>query len=62
MLAHYCPNCKCEVFNNSSVKFDAERNCGIGECPNCKTELQFPNGVALMELLGLERSRYAEVF
>lgn len=53
MLSHYCPKCMNEVFNDSSVKFDSIRNCGIGECPNCKTELEFPNTVALMKLLDL---------
>ena len=53
MLSHYCPKCGCEVFNDSSVKFDANKNCGIKECPNCKTELEFPNTVALMNLLGV---------
>ena len=51
MLSHYCPKCGCEVFNDSSVKFDAIKNCGIKECPTCKTELEFPNTVALMNLL-----------
>lgn len=52
MLSHYCPKCGQEVFNDSSVEFDVFRNCGIGKCPNCNTELEFPNTVALMELLG----------
>ena len=53
MLSHYCPNCRHEVFNDSSVHFDISRNCGIGNCPRCKTELEFPNTVALMALLNL---------
>lgn len=53
MLSHYCPKCGQEVINDSSVKFDANRNCGISKCPNCKTELEFPNTVALMNLLGV---------
>lgn len=53
MLSHYCPNCGREVFNDHSVHFDPERNCGIGKCPNCSNELEFPNTVALIKLLGL---------
>lgn len=51
MLSHYCPKCKEEVFNDSSVRFDAKRNCGVGKCPGCGEELEFPNTAALMELL-----------
>lgn len=52
MLSHYCPKCRSEVFNDSTVKFDAVRNCGVGKCHNCETELEFPNTKALMDLLG----------
>lgn len=53
MLAHYCPNCKNEVFsNNHSTEFDTERCCPVGKCPHCEMELEFPNTAALIELLG----------
>lgn len=52
MLSHYCPKCGQEVYNDSIVQFDKRRNCGIGKCSNCDTELEFPNTVALMKLLG----------
>ena len=51
MLSHYCPKCKQEVFNDSSVDFDEKKNCGVGKCPNCGTELEFPNVRRLLNLL-----------
>lgn len=53
MLSHYCPVCEREVFNDSSVQFDEVKNCGVGKCRYCGTELEFPNTVGLMQLLGL---------
>ncbi len=53
MLSHYCPNCGEEVFNDSNVKYDTQRCCGISKCIHCGVELEFPNTVALMELLGV---------
>ena len=53
MLAHYCPKCGEEVFNNHKVVYDRERNCGIGKCDNCGIELEFPNFSEIMELLGV---------
>ena len=53
MLSHYCPNCGQEVFNDSSVRFDTDRNCGIKNCDNCGVELELPNTAALMQLLGV---------
>lgn len=53
MLSHYCPKCKQEVFNDSNVKFDEEKNCRVGKCSNCGTELEFPNVGRLLDLLGI---------
>lgn len=53
MLSHYCPNCKCEVFNDSKVVFDTDRCCGVKHCEECGAELEFPNTGALIQLLGL---------
>ena len=52
ILSHYCPKCRQQVYNDSTVQFDKRRNCGIGKCPNCNTELEFTNTVELMKLLG----------
>lgn len=53
ILAHFCSNCGVEVFNNHNVIFNQERNCGIGTCPNCGVELEFPNIKEIMQLLGV---------
>ncbi len=52
-LSHYCPNCGNEVFNNSTVKYDTQRCCGISKCTYCGTELEFPNTADLLKLLSV---------
>ena len=52
MLSHYCPNCGIEVFN-TGTEFDKKTGAFTKECPNCETELEFPNIVALKQLLGV---------
>ena len=53
MLAHYCPKCGVEVFNDSSKVFDTDKCCFTGKCDNCGEELEFPNTAATMALLGI---------
>lgn len=51
MLSNCCPKCGVEIFNDSSVKFDANRNCGIKKCHNCGNELGFPNTLELLDFI-----------